>query len=223
MGIRGKAWRIIKTLYANLEAGVRIGDSISRRFRLLQGVRQGCPLSPILFNCYINGLVLELQKLGKGVRVETIQRNIDGLLYADDVILIADSPEDLQAMIDTVDDFNKKWQLTLNLGKSKVMVVSAASQTADDVPLFYRRSRIEVVDSYKYLGIYFTSNLSWTKHFNYIIDEVKEAEQKLVRLTSSRRICAKAKIVAWTSKVRPLLEYGAEVWRLSGAQMICTN
>ena len=219
MGIRGKAWRIIKTLYANLEAGVRIGDSISRRFRLLQGVRQGCPLSPILFNCYINGLVLELQKLGKGVRVETIQRNIDGLLYADDVILIADSPEDLQAMIDTVDDFNKKWQLTLNLGKSKVMVVSAANQTAGDVPLFYRRSRIEVVDSYKYLGIYFTSNLSWTKHFNYIIDEVKEAEQKLVRLTSSRRICAKAKIVAWTSKVRPLLEYGAEVWRLTGAQI----
>ena len=59
----------------------------------MQGVRQGCPISPILFSCYINDLVARLKTLGGGVTIG--DRDLLSLLYADDIVLLADSPAEL--------------------------------------------------------------------------------------------------------------------------------
>ena len=83
------------------------------------GVRQGDPISTTLFSIFINDAVEELNKLNVGI-------NIDGymsrcLLYADDLVLIAETPNDIQLLIDIWNTWANKWRLTINTKKSKIM------------------------------------------------------------------------------------------------------
>ena len=127
-GIRGKAWRILRSLYSQLESSVLVDGEHTRFVPSEQGVRQGCPLSPILFSCYINDLVDRLKTIGGGSLIG--DRDICSLLYADDIVLIAESAERLQLMIDEVAQFTAEWRLSLNPSKSKVMVVRPNGRSA---------------------------------------------------------------------------------------------
>ena len=148
-GVKGKAWRIIRSLYANTSSRVKAGSKLSREFRIKQGVRQGCPLSPTLLNCFVDELIVSLGALGVGVQVG--HKLIDGLLYADDVVLLAESPEALQAMITKVDEFSRKWRMELNLKKSEVMIVRPPIKMSFSPPpsFSYRGSQVRIVPSYK--------------------------------------------------------------------------
>ena len=106
-GIRGKAWRILRSLYSNLESSVLVEGEASQFSTLEQGVRQGCPLSPALFNCYINDLVKRLKEKGYGVGVGN--KDLTALLYADDIVVMADSAQKLQELINEVDSFCTKY------------------------------------------------------------------------------------------------------------------
>ena len=217
-GVKGKAWRIIRSLYANTSSRVKVGSKLSREFRIKQGVRQGCPLSPTLFNCFINELIVSLESLGLGVQVG--QKLIDGLLYADDVVLMAESPEALQAMITKVEEFSRKWRMELNLKKSEVMIVRPAIKMpfSPPPPFSYRGSQVKVVSSYKYLGIWFTSSLTWGTHIDYMIKNATERTKSMRALLTTNRIPVRAKLLVWFSSVRPLLEYGSEVWEADTEQ-----
>jgi hypothetical protein len=217
-GVKGKAWRIIRSLYANTSSRVKVGSKLSREFRIKQGVRQGCPLSPTLFNCFVNELIVSLGALGVGVQVG--HKRIDGLLYADDVVLLAESPETLQAMINKVDEFSRKWRMELNLKKSEVMIVRPPIKMPFSPPpsFSYRGSQVRIVPSYKYLGIWFTSNLQWEKHIEYMITNATERTKSMRALLTTNRIPVRAKLLVWLSSVRPLLEYGSEVWEADAKQ-----
>ena len=69
------------------------------------GVKQGDALSPLLFSLYVNELTLALNQAGLGVHVGN--ENVSILLYADDIVLLASSPENLQLMLDIVLDWCK--------------------------------------------------------------------------------------------------------------------
>ena len=92
-----------------------------------QGVRQGCPVSPILFNYFVDKLSQELRKSGYGVNDNGRMQH--SLLYADDVVLVAHSPEELQGLI-VVDEFCRKWRMETNVKKSEVIVMGSASNCA---------------------------------------------------------------------------------------------
>ena len=84
-----------------------------------QGVKQECPLSPTLFNIFINDLVLDLRKAGVGLSLET--DNVCSLLYADDVTLCAKSEKDLQTLLDVLHSWCNKWILEMNPNKTKII------------------------------------------------------------------------------------------------------
>ena len=225
MGVRGKAWRIIRSLYSELQSAVLVEGEPSRAVPLLQGVRQGCPLSPILFSCYINNLVCRLKEKGYGVDIG--DRNLCSLLYADDVVLMTDSADELQAMIDIVDNYCKEWRLSLNLGKSKVMVVApngavcAKGDQAEEAELpefTFRGSPVEIVDQYKYLGVIITNKLLWDQHISKVVNDGKKALQGVRRLLSQKQLPMKIKRLALTAVVRAKLEYGTQIWYCNSAQ-----
>jgi hypothetical protein len=112
-GIRGRAWRVIRSYYEDVKSCVRLQDGDTGWFGIDVGVRQGCVLSPLLFDLFIDAMAREVKALGLGVQGVAL------LLYADDVVLVAES--DLQKMLNAVAAFFKRWRLEANLSKTKVM------------------------------------------------------------------------------------------------------
>ena len=88
----------LKSIYSNVQHSVRINKCKSALFHLQSGFKQGCKISPILFNLYMKEMLKELDKDQCGVRTEGA--NVSNLLYADNVILLSGSPKGLQTMLD---------------------------------------------------------------------------------------------------------------------------
>ena len=88
-------------------------------------VKQGCKISPTLFSIYINDLAQEIKRLNCGINLDgTI---ISVLLYADDIVLIAPTAENRQLMLDNMNSWCRKWKLSVNQDKTKVIHSRTAS------------------------------------------------------------------------------------------------
>ena len=85
------------------------------------GLKQGCVLSPTLFSVLMNDLVSMLKESNVGVELTT--QIINCLLFADDIVLIGKSEEELQTLLNITGEFALKWNLKFNASKSKVMVI----------------------------------------------------------------------------------------------------
>ena len=99
IGIDGKDKRMIMNLYWNQKATVQIGEEQTEWVEIKKGVRQGCVLSPDLFNLYSQKMIEELDDL-EGVRVCGV--NVTNIRYADDTVLIADTQEKLQELVNAL-------------------------------------------------------------------------------------------------------------------------
>jgi hypothetical protein len=113
-------------------------------------VKQGCPLSPTLFDIYINTLEDCLEDAGcVGPTLTSIV--IILLLYVDDIVLMAKSPYDLGKQLIIIKDFCSSVGMTMNINKTKVTIIKSKRSTYDT--FVYDNNGLEEVPSYKYLGI----------------------------------------------------------------------
>lgn len=135
---------ILKTIYKNSKAKIVL-DKTSRIFKLEKGVRQGCPISPNLFNCALQSIFLELNWKNYGINIEG--KTITNLRFADDIVLIAKSKEELQTMLVELDNKSKERGLHMNMSKTKFM---ATAQNQDYIEV--NQNKIEKVNNYVYLG-----------------------------------------------------------------------
>ena len=143
-----KDLNLLKNLYWSQKASVRVGEEISVWQEIKRGVRQGCVLSPDLFNIYSEVIMRELLELD-GIRVGG--KNVNNIRYADDTVLLADSPEKLQNLVEVLVSASEQYGLKINTSKTKVMVVSKGN---DNVRVNVRvgDENLEQVEKYKYLG-----------------------------------------------------------------------
>ena len=90
---------LLRNLYAVPEAAVRIGHETTDWFQIGKGVRQGCILSPYLFNFYAEYIMRNtgLEETQAGIKIAG--RNINNLRYADDTTLMAESEEELKSLL----------------------------------------------------------------------------------------------------------------------------
>ena len=115
------------------------------------GVKQGCILSPLLFSMYINDLTVGIKALGKGVCINN--ESVSILLYADDIVLIAECEKDLQDMLNFVSDWCLQWKLNVNVNKTQVVHYRNVSIPKTRFVFTCGTSNLEVVSQYKYLGL----------------------------------------------------------------------
>ena len=111
----------MRTLYAGQEVTVRTGHGTIDWFQIGKGVRQGCILSPCLFNLYAEYIMRNsgLEEAQAGVKIAG--KNINNLRYADDTTLMAESEEELKIPLIKVKEENEKVGLKLNIQKTKIM------------------------------------------------------------------------------------------------------
>ena len=117
MGIPDHLTCLLRNLYAGQEATVRTGHGTIDWFQIRKGVRQGCILSPCLFNFYAQYIMRNagLDEAQAGIKIAG--RNINNLRYADDTILMAESEEELKSLLMKVKEESEKVGLKLNIQK----------------------------------------------------------------------------------------------------------
>lgn len=112
---------LVKSMYLGNKCAVKIGDKQTEFFTQRRGVRQGCNLSPTLFNIYINELAVQLDHCA-APGLSLLDREVKCLLYADDLVLLSPTEQGLQQQLDIVDQYCKNWALAVNMKKTNVMV-----------------------------------------------------------------------------------------------------
>ena len=119
MGIPDHLTCLLRNLYAGQEATVRTGLGATDWFQIGKGVRQGCILSPCLFNLYAEYITRNagLDEAPAGIKIA--RRNINNLRYADDTTLMAESEEELKSLL--MKEESAKVGLKLNIQKTKIM------------------------------------------------------------------------------------------------------
>ena len=128
------------------------------------GVRQGCVLSPTMFSFLINELALEIAQNGMyGVQLTPDFGQILIMLLADDALLASYCVAGLQRQIDISKHFADNFSIIVNMRKTKIIVFRKGGFLAANEVWRYGDEETEVVNSYKYLGLYFTTKLSLTQ------------------------------------------------------------
>ena len=121
MGIPDHLTCLLRNLYAGQEATVRTGHGTTDCFQIGKGVRQGCILSPCLFNLYAEYIMRNagLEEAQGGIKIA--RRNINNLRYT---TLMAESEEELKSLLMKVKEESEKVGLKLNIQKTKIMASS---------------------------------------------------------------------------------------------------
>src|SRR6218665_1890191 len=123
MGIDWRDRRLIGNLYIGQQMRVRIDGEYSEPGKVSRGVRQGCPLPPLLFNIYKEELVREaVEDLEEGIKVGG--RWIKALMFADDQAMVAKSQKSLKTIMDRLDRASKEYGMKINIKKTKVLKIS---------------------------------------------------------------------------------------------------
>ena len=151
-GLGRKFLALVRAMYAQVKSCIRTNYGLTCTFKFERGVRQDCLLSPILFVLYMNDLEKDLSYKAKGINLW--DQSICSMLYADDLILLAESASDLQIQMDLLSDYAKKWNLEINISKTKVLIFNKSNKTSG-INWSIDNEIVEEVNSYTYLGTIF--------------------------------------------------------------------
>ena len=189
---------------------IRIEGELSEPGKIGRGVRQGCPLSPILFNIYIEKIVREaLEEVNEGIKVGG--RQIKALRFADDQAMLAGGQEGLQKIMDSLNKKSIEYDMKINIKKTKVMKIS--KRKVETVKITLNGEEIEQVDKFCYLGCIITEDAKCHTEIKRRIAMGKDAFNKrgeLLRGKINRDLKKRmVKTLVWS-----VVMYGSEMWTL---------
>lgn len=175
------------------------------------GLKQGYPLSPLLFNIFINELTVYLKSFDLGIAIGGEKACI--LLYADDIALLANTESDLQKLLEGLYTWCNNNNMTINAGKSNVVHLRLPSMERSKYIFKCGDINIELINYYTYLGL----NLNEFLDFNLTAKIVAKSANRALGL-----VMAKCKTIGgvsydvlkklFDSLVSPIIEYGAAIW-----------
>mgnify|MGYP003416914146 FL=1 len=141
--------QLIKNLYLGQSVVIRIAGEDSDPAKLGRGVRQGCPLAPLLFNIYIQALIDEAMDGGEdGVKVGG--QLVKAIRFADDQAMLASSNAGLQRIMNRLNETSGEYGMKINIAKTKVMRISRTGGKSVDITV--NGVKLEQVKQYCYLG-----------------------------------------------------------------------
>ena len=135
--------RLIVGIYSSVGLVVRILGKVSRRILTRIGLKQGCPLSPTLFNVYINGIV-DFFKEKSAPEVLISVSKICMLLFADDIALIAQSAKEMQTLLNIMEEYLDMKGLELNKKKTVIVVFRKGGKLRKDDEFRFKGDFIEI-------------------------------------------------------------------------------
>ena len=213
-GIRGNFLKAIQGIYTSLLSCVRNNGELSEYFECPIGLKQGCLLSPKLFSIFISEVSKYLDAHGKhGIQLIPGGKIIHHLLYADDNILVSDTPSGLQSKLNIIHSQSERLGLEVNLDKTKIIVFRKGGYLGRHESWHYGETQIEIVNAYSYLGVDFTTRMSFTSSTLPFVAKAKKASFEILRALYALECCnLHVFLKLFDSKVQPILSYGSELW-----------
>ena len=210
-GVDGKMLKIIKSLYDNIKICIKHEGNLSSYFSSTSGLLQGEVMSPILYSLYVNDFEMSFIREGcQSIDIQLI--NLFILMYADDTVLIAESPEGLQNMLNALNNYCTEWNLTVNVQKTKIMVFRNGGNIRGNENWTYQGEEIEIVQQFSYLGMNFNYNGKFNLTQKHVADQGRKA---LFAINSALKQCnfnTETKCAVFDTYINSILSYGSEVW-----------
>lgn len=212
-GIDTNDLNIISSLYWGQSATIRVDGETTEAVKIMRGVRQGCVLSPLLFNIYSEQIFKEALDDEEEEGISINGKKLSNIRYADDTIVFADSPQALQQLINKIARVSKEYGLDINIQKTKIMVIS--KNKIDNIQLSINNQPIERVPHITYLGTRINENWDATQEIKSRIAKATAAYNKMSKLFRSHDLTLETKMRLLRCYIFSILLYGTESWTLN--------
>jgi hypothetical protein len=212
-GVSAKLIRILQSLYRKVSTKIRLDQCVSDNIAITEGLMQGCVASPLLFTLFISDIMEVIKNSGiNGIDISDLYV-LHVLLFADDMVLLPNSPRGLQLKINLLRNYFEELGLTINVGKTQVVVFRRGGRLQTGLSFYYGEKEIEIVNEYLYLGVLFSSSCTFRK-------AAEAAKLKGMKaLGSLWPLFYRGKISSWEvhrklfdSMVSSTVLYGSHVW-----------
>ena len=221
-GVSGEMLDALRRCYDKVELRVKVNGKRGTPVESVQGVKQGCPLSPALFGLFIETFAdyVDAHDRRAGCVHNPVlgSRGVPELLYADDMTLLATNRARMQFLLDRLAEYCEAFGMSLNVSKCEVMVFAGtqASHEAlmrDASGLVFAGQPLPVKDRAKYLGLRYGPGFAFDSCRMELCDVGRKAAFALLRKLEENRLqVPDIMLRCFETQVRPILSYGAEVW-----------
>lgn len=213
-----KMVNLIENMYLKAKSCVKANMDgayvLSEFFSLKVGTRQGCNLSPTLFNLFINDLPLALEEQDcDAIKVGNL--HINTLMFADDVLLLSNSASGLQKALDCLAEYCFKWKLSINMKKTKVMIFNKNFENSKKMKFMINNVTLEVCSEYVYLGVVIVPSGSFSKAAKRLANRGGKSYiswNTIVEQKISQAFNVNLKLKLFDTLTKPVLLYNSEVW-----------
>ena len=211
MGLPDHLTCLLRNLYPDQEATVRPGRGTPDWFQMGKGVRQGCILSPCLFNLYAEYIMRNPGLEEAQAEIKFAGRNINNLKYADDTTLMAES-EELKGLVMKVKEESEKVGLKLNIQKTEIMASDPISSWEID------GETVETVPDFIFLVSKITADGDCSHVIKRHLLLGRKVMTNLDHILKSRDISLSTKLHLIQAMVFPGVMYGCESWTIMKAE-----
>ena len=212
MGIPDHLTCLLRNLYAGQKTTVRTGHGTTDWFQIEKGVRQGCILSPCLFNLYAEYIMRNVGLEDTQAGIKIARRNNNNLRYADDTTLMAESEGELKSLLMKVKEESEKVGLKLNIEKTEIMASGPITLWQVD------GETVGTVSDFIFLGSKITADGDGSHEINRHFLLGRKVMTNLESIFKSRDIPLSTKVCLVKPMVFPVVMYGCESWTVKKAE-----
>ncbi len=207
-GVGGNFLRTLQSLYKEVFYHIKLPEGLTEYVNSSKGVKQGCVLSPSLFNLFISDLPAIFDDTCNPASLHN--KPVSCLMFADDLVLISLSISGLQTSLNKLEEYCTKWNLNINHNKTKIIIFNKAGHCLRHIKFSVNGQLLEVCSSYMYLGVIFTPCGSFTKAVDHLTDQAMKALFKLKQKDIRDNVYTGLKL--FDTLIMPIIRYCAEVW-----------
>uniref|UniRef100_A0A034VWX2 LINE-1 reverse transcriptase-like protein n=1 Tax=Bactrocera dorsalis TaxID=27457 RepID=A0A034VWX2_BACDO len=209
-GVPEKLINLIKQLYSGACCRVRCGNILSSGIQVRTGVRQGCVLSPLLFNLVLDLAMRQACANNRGISWG-LSGSLEDLDYADDICLLSHKYSHISVKLEAVSDIAAQTGLKINIAKTKFMRIN----TTETPNIQIAGTCLEEVDEFCYLGSIISKNGGSTADIRNRISKGRAAFGMLDKVWRSTHISIRTKLKIFDSSVKSVVLYGCETWNIA--------